>query len=266
MSVTFTAVLGVAGRPVFKNMLDSLQRNMGPGDQVIVVVDSFEWGPKPEVHDLVHSYGPQFECYAYNAGYHFLGAEQMNYAFRNVPLKGTHILALADDDVLVDGAYDTYRAALEPDTSRPLLPRFVCPFGIDFATGQIHGDQRCVLWDIPRMQIVRITSAVVFPQRFLQMWPVALDCCSDYYWMETILAAAKAEGHDPLWLDYVSIIARPDQLARRGDDIVHQGVWICDACNGRDAGTGWGFIEDGTTCICGAAGRTIARIVEGRTV
>lgn len=256
MSASFTAVLGVAGRPVFKNMLDSLERNMSDDDQVIVVIDSHEWGPKPEVQALVRSYGPRFDVYAYDAGYHFLGAEQMNFAFRHIPIMGTHVLCLADDDVLVDGAYDAYRTALEPDPLRPLLPRFVCPFGIEFANGQIHGDRRCILWDKPRMQIVRITSAVVFAKQFLQMWPTSLDCCNDYYWMESILKVSAP----PVWLDYVSIIARPE--VRNGEPL-HLGVWICDACNGRDAGTGWGFVEDGITCTCGAPGRVTARIVEG---
>ena len=253
MSATFTAVLGVAGRPQLKNMLDSLKRNAGPGDQVIVVVDAFEQGRREDVQALVRSYGPQFEGYHYDAGYHFLGAEQMNFAFRHIVMTGTHVLALADDDVLVDGAFDTYREYCERDMTRPLLPRFLCPFGIDFSTGGIDPSGRCILWDIPRMARVRITSAIVAPKQFLQMWPTKLDPCADYDWMQSILDVSPP----PVWLDYVSIIARPET---RGDEVLHRGIWQCDVCSTPVKQT-WGYVEDGVTEHCGVAVRTAATVV-----
>lgn len=243
MTPSITAVLGVVGRTTLIDMLRSLERNMGPDDQTIVVVDSFAQGDRPDVHDLVRSFGDRFECYAYDSGYNFLGVEQVNFAIRTVPMRGTHFISLADDDVLVDGAYAAYREFAARDMTRPLLPRFVPPWHPNPGTE--------LLWDIPRMQIARITGAMVVPMAVLQQIPTERDCCVDYHWMANILKTSPP----PVWLDFVSIIAKPPT---RGSDVAHQGVWSCDACKR------WGFVEDSPSlrCIhCGSQARMAPREV-----
>src|SRR5262245_34201778 len=104
MTPTFTVLIGTIGRPTLKTSLDSIARQVRlAGDQVLVAIDSFEQGARPDIRALVESYGPGFVAVHYDSGYHWYGIEQINYALRTVHVTGSHVLTIGDDDVFVDG-------------------------------------------------------------------------------------------------------------------------------------------------------------------
>jgi len=236
MTPTFTVLIGSLGRPSLKHTLDSIKRQSRvPGDQVIVSIDAFEQGERQEVQDFVHSYGEGFIACAYDAGYHEFGVEQINYAWRTIPITGSHIFTIGDDDVFVDAAYSTLRpfCAAEPD--RPILYRFLTPAKIG----------RCLLWDQPRLQVCRISGCcIAAPRKFVEPMETGHGAIHDFFWIEAIV---KKSGVDPLWLNYVGVIACPD---RRGDSVAHAGVWECWHCKR------FGYKEDRKItdpyCVCGA--------------
>jgi hypothetical protein len=213
MTPTFTVLIGSIGRPVLKNALDSIKRqSLVEGDQVIVSIDSFEHGEREDVQTLVRSYGEGFLATHYNSGYHWLGVEQINHAMRTVPMTGTHVLTIGDDDVFVDGAYEVFRHYCAQDTLRPVLWKFLAP-------------NRWILWREPKMQSCLISGCcIAAPMPFSELMHTRLETTHDFDWMEAVIAKS---GKTPLWLDYVGVIARPDQ---NGNDVMHQGVWGCNRC------------------------------------
>lgn len=221
MTPTFTVLIGSIGRPELRHALDSIHRQARvPGDQVIVSIDSFEQGDRPDVQALVGQYGGGFHVCAYDSGYHFFGVEQINYALRAMPITGSHLVTIGDDDVFVDGAYETLRPICAADPSRPVLYRFLAPW-------------REVLWDRPQMRMGRISGcciaaprACVGPMPTQTTWPGTTRPYveHDYHWMVDIVAKAPSP---PVWLDRTLVIARPDV---RGDDVAHRGVVQCGFC------------------------------------
>lgn len=221
MTATFTVLIGSIGRPLLKNALDSVERQQRVlGDQVIVAIDSYEQGERQDVQDLVHSYGDGFIACAYSSGYHWLGVEQINYAMRTIPITGSHIFTIGDDDVFVDGAYQTLRPFCEAEPLRPILYRFLAP-------------NRWLLWDRPRMKSCLISGCcIAAPWAYVEPMHTRIETTHDFDWMEAII---KKSGVEPLWLDYVGVIARPDQ---RNGDVTHQGIWQCWHCQH------WRYRED----------------------
>lgn len=213
MTATFTVLIGSIGRPSLRHTLDSIARQARvPGDQVIVTIDSFEHGDRPDVQALVRSYGAGFDVCAYDAGYHWYGVEQINFALRTAQITGSHVFTLGDDDVFVDGAYSTLRPLCDAEPLRPILYRFLSPW-------------REVLWDEPRMQRSRISGCcIAAPRAFVGPMPTRRYVEHDFDWMQDILAAS---GREPLWLDRTLVIARPDP---RAADVAHRGVMQCWAC------------------------------------
>ncbi len=231
---TFTILIGSAGRDSLRHTLDSiLRQERVPGDQVIISFDAFE---KSEDHvqylvDFVESYGEGFIATAYDSGYHWLGVEQINHAMRIVPITGSHVFTIGDDDIFVDGAYATLRPYCDAEPLRPILYRFMTPRKIG----------RQLLWDTPRFAPCFISGCcIAAPRRYVREMHTRLETTHDYDWMKD---AIDRSGVEPLYLDYVGVIADPDE---RGNDVVHAGVWHC-AC-GR-----WKWKEDatGNHCECG---------------
>lgn len=214
MTPTFTVLIGSIGRPQLKHALDSIQRQARvPGDQVIVSIDSFEHGDRQDVQALVKSYGVGFDVCAYDSGYHWYGVEQINYALRAVPITGSHVFTIGDDDVFVDHAYATLRPLCAAEPLRPILYRFLSPW-------------RELLWDVPRMQMSRISGCcIAAPRVFVGPMPTRLYVEHDYDWMLEIL---NRSNRDPLWLNKTLVIARPDA---RGADVAHRGVHACHVCH-----------------------------------
>lgn len=212
---TFTVLIGSAGRPSLRHTLDSIARQARvPGDQVIVTFDSFEMSDEQLLRnlDIVASYGDDFHPYEYDSGYHWYGIEQINKALRDMPITGSHIFTLGDDDVFVDGAYDTLRPLCAAEPKRPILYKFLAPW-------------REILWDVPTMQRSRISGCcIAAPREFVGEFPTRKYVEHDFDWMLAIIAASKVQ---PIWLDEVLVIARPDV---RGDDVAHRGLRRCWHC------------------------------------
>lgn len=235
MTPTFTVLIGSAGRKSLKASLDSIARQQREaGDQVIVSFDTFERGHMEEQQEFVRSYGEGFIATSYNAGYHWLGVEQINHALRTVPITGSHLFTIGDDDVFVDGAYHHLRRLCISYPDRPILFRFQAP-------------NRAVLWDKPRMRPCLISGCcIAAPVQFNDLMHTRIETTHDYDWMMEIIRKAHEAGHEPVWVDYVGVIARPDV---RGDDVAHAGVWQCWACKR------WKYREDlvldQVRCACG---------------
>lgn len=221
MTPTFTVLIGSLGRSTLRQTLDSIARqHRVTGDQVIVALDSFEHGEQPDVQQLVTGYGPGFDVCAYDSGYHWLGVEQINYAMHHVPMTGTHVFTLGDDDVFTDDAYATLRPVCAADPAQPVLYRFVAPW-------------RELLWDHPRLEMSRISGCcIAAPAAFVGPMTTAKIVEHDYWWMKDILARS---GREPRWLDRVLVIARPDIRHNRP---LTRGVLQCWHCKG------WRWLED----------------------
>jgi hypothetical protein len=230
---TFTVLIGTIGRPSLRHTLDAIARQPRvEGDQVLVAIDSHQIDAAETPHELegrmrriealVASYGPGFEVYQHDSGYHWFGIEQINHVLRTRPITGTHVFTMGDDDVFVDDAYATLRPLCADDPGRPILYRFLAPW-------------RELLWDQPRMQISRISGCcIAAPVHAVGLFPTRKYVEHDYDWMLDIL---ERSGRDPLWLDRTLVIARPDA---RGDDVTHRGIVRCWACHQ------WAYREDVT--------------------
>jgi hypothetical protein len=230
MTPTFTVLIGSANRPSLTHTLDSVARQVRvPGDQVIVAFDAFEKTERElwDAVDRVESYGDGFLACTHDAGHHHFGVAQINHALATIPITGSHLFTMGDDDVWVDGAYDVLRPFCAADPLRPILYRFVAPW-------------RELLWDVPRMQMSKISGcciaapkAFVGPMPAQTHWPDGRVFAEhDFFWMQEILQKA---GREPLWLDRTLVIARPEA---RGADVTHKGILQCWACQR------WWYLED----------------------
>ena len=203
----FTVLIGSICRPVLKFSLESIQRQSRvEGDQCLIGIDAFEQGPREDIQQMVASYGPGFLAVPYNAGYHWLGVEQINNLLRNVPIAGDYLFTIGDDDVFVDGAYEELRKICVQYPDRPILYRFIAP-------------NRWVLWDIPRLAPCLISGCcIAAPRKFSPLMHTRKETTHDYDWIVEILRNANEAGKPPIWLDYIGVIARPNQI---GSDVDH---------------------------------------------
>ncbi len=178
---------------------------------------------------LVHSYGEGFIACPYDAGFHWLGVAQINYLMRTIPITGSHVFTIGDDDVFVDGAYEALRPYCAAEPLRPIIYKFLAP-------------NRWILWDQPRMKSCFISGCcIAAPWEFVEPMHLRLETTHDYDWMMAII---EKSGVEPLWLDYVGVIARPDVW---GNDVTHRGVWQCRDC------ARWDYLENlNDHCVCGA--------------
>lgn len=228
MVPTFTVLIGSAGRLSLRRSLDSIARQqLLTGDQVIVAFDAHEKSEAEltKLHSIVASYGDGFvsthhigintsepkhypewfgngAAIPMGAAYHWLGVEQINHAMRTVPMTGTHLFTIGDDDVFVNNAYKELRPIVAADPWRPVMFRFVAPNG-------------AILWDKPRLRPCLISGCcIAAPKQFSNLMHTRIETTHDYDWIVEILKKAKAFGKKPLWLDYVGVVARPG----RADD------------------------------------------------
>jgi hypothetical protein len=229
MTPTFTILIGSKGRPSLRATLESIVSQALVGDQVYVGFDGLQvdlaqmalWAlaeDAPWLKNVVRFYrhvGTNRDDVTKiiptkwsrtrapirippGAPYSWLGVEQINYAIRSLPITGSHVFTLGDDDVFVPGAFTHLRAIAAEDPLRPLLYRFVAPW-------------REVLWDRPRLQIAKISGCcIAAPREFVDEHPTAIEPTHDYRWLEAIVAKATAAGHPPRWIDYIGVVARPD--------------------------------------------------------
>lgn len=252
MTPTFTITIGSAGRSTLKDMLDSIERQERiPGDQCLVCFDALDKTADELIENmrLVHSYGEGFAATVHvgvaqskkelpdgrmiypGDAYHWLGVEQINHLLCHIPITGSHVFTIGDDDVFVNGAYALLREVCARNPLRPIIYRFQAP-------------NRWILWDKPRMKPCLISGCcIAAPNPWVGLHPTDIETTHDYRWMMDILNKAKLAGYEPVWLDYVGVIARPDRPH------AHQGIWSCPQNCGR-----WGYIGEGklSLCVCGA--------------
>jgi glycosyltransferase involved in cell wall biosynthesis len=96
--MTLTIVVPTIGRDGLKDTLASIARQaLIPGDQVLIVYDSFERDAAnaDATRALVESFS--FTFVEHDGGYHFQGNPQLNHAMDLAT--GDYFCALGDDDV-----------------------------------------------------------------------------------------------------------------------------------------------------------------------
>lgn len=124
MTPTISVIVPTQGKPTLERMLDSVRDQLLPGDEVIVVVDTFEM-PHHEFQDIrqrAESYGPGFMAFPHDAGHHDWGHSQINYGLTLA--EGDYIHANDDDDIYLPGALAVMREAIVAHPGRVFLFRF----------------------------------------------------------------------------------------------------------------------------------------------
>lgn len=229
--MTLTIAVPTIGRPTLTDTLASIARqDLQPGDQVLIVYDSFQ----PDTQNLtatqalVEGYG--FTFIVHDGGTHFYGNPQLNRAMELCT--GEYFCALGDDDIYVDGAIARLRARLRP--GRAVLCQFYTP------PYMVEGNpNRFVLWADRRLRVANLSGCCICAPRSALV-PVKADrrCEVDFDWIVDIVAKTTLT---PIWMKDVLVIARPEN---RGGQTVHQGVSACPTC-------GYvGFSEDFTSGLC----------------
>jgi len=207
---TYAVLIGSKGRDSLRFTLDSFARqDRRPGDRCIVAFDALDKTDLEleRLRALVASYGDGFLSVAYDSGYHWLGVEQINYSMRqNLHARSSHVFTLGDDDIFVDDAFATLRPWTDALPLRPILFRFLAPW-------------RAVLWDKPRLKSSHISGCcIAAPTPFVAEMTTEKIVTHDYCW---IVDVVRKSGVDPVWLDELLVVARPDPIDGRLDDVKH---------------------------------------------
>jgi len=217
MTPSITIAIPTIGRPSLARTLDSIARQrLGVDDRVLVMLDTYQEQPRPDIVNLVASYGPAFELHPFDGGVHFYGNPQLNEAMRIASTD--YFCGLGDDDIYVDGAIERLKVSLRP--GRATLCQFYSP---PFDTRD--GAFRFVLWDEPKLRVAHISGCcLIAPVSALVPVKADLRCEVDYEW---IVDVVKRTGHRPVWMPDCLIIARPDVI---NGAYVHRGVSACGGC------------------------------------
>lgn len=233
MRPTFTVLIGSCGRDTLEESLSSMKHQMIPGDEVIVSFDTRAREPEWYETQLnrVRKFKAGFIATGYTGiadtpkvfpdgskaavgqPYSWLGVEQINHALRIIPIATSHVFTIGDDDIFVDGAFANIREVCAKYPNRPILYRFIAP-------------NRWLLWDKPRLRPCWISGCcIAAPVQYVGPHPTDIETTHDYRWIEDILHNAKRDGWDPVWMDFVGVVARPDKAVGR------QALWTCYDCN-----------------------------------
>ncbi len=205
---TFSVLVVCIGRASLRRTLESfLAQELVEGDELHLVINPDEpecdasFIARQSTQAQIRSYPATIVVHACDQiGYY----NKWNWAMYNVRHNASHVLPMmGDDDIFRKGAFTKLRAACAPDPQRPVLFRFLSPL-------------RFVLWDEPRMQMSRISGhCIAVPIEFFDDMPASTRDYkeADYDWMLNVLTKAKYLGYnDPLWLDEMLIVARPDEV------------------------------------------------------
>lgn len=207
---SFTVLVGTIGRPSIVNLVHSFVNQEGrtEGDQLILTIDTHNRAEADADRAFEAVKGLERKdgvlLYRMGAGYNHFGVPQINWAWRNAPITGTHILTIGDDDVFVPGAFAALRSKCAASPNCPILFRFVAPW-------------REILWDREGvLERGRISGCcLAAPRRFNAEHPTdpkaaEPDCTHDFDWIEGVVGRAKEAGHEAVWWDEVLVVARPD--------------------------------------------------------
>jgi glycosyltransferase involved in cell wall biosynthesis len=126
MTPTLSIVTPTQGRATLERMIASGRDQLLPGDEWLIVVDSFEW------HYTLLQWGtggdPAIRLLSHDAGKHDFGHSQINYGMAEA--RGDWLVHMDDDDVFMPGALAAIRAAIVAlPVPCPLLFRFIAPWG-----------------------------------------------------------------------------------------------------------------------------------------
>jgi|SRR5947207_2472211 len=191
--MTLTIVIPSIGRPTLKRTLDSIRdQELLDGDRVVVALDTFEQPPRPDVAELVDSYGAPFSILPFDGGDHWRGMHQLN---RAIEVAETDFLCgLGDDDCYTVGAIAKLRQNLRPE--------WVCLFQFVHPPPSRH-----VLWDKPVLQACHISGCcMAAPVKGMQPAPLDHVDISDFWWIER-----NVVNKTMLWIPDVYVVARPDE-------------------------------------------------------
>lgn len=118
--VTLSLVIPTIGRPTLARCLTSVRRQeWRAGDEVLLVGD----GPQSSARELWDQFGLPGSFHETPDRIGFWGHGIRNRLLDLRAAKGTHLVALDDDDELADGAVATVRAAIDRNPDRPHLFR-----------------------------------------------------------------------------------------------------------------------------------------------
>jgi glycosyltransferase involved in cell wall biosynthesis len=212
--VTITIAVPTIGRPTLVDTLDSIARqDLRPGDQVLIVYDSFA----PDAlnlqatRSLVEGYG--FAFIEHNGYVHFYGNPQLNHAITLAT--GDYFTCLGDDDIYVDGAIARIRSVVKP--GRATLFQFYAP--PDMVPNQ--PGLRLRLWQDRQLRVANLSGCcLVAPRAALVPVSRELRIEVDFDWIVDIVAKT---GQKPHWLQECLIIARPPSG-------YHAGIGDCRGC------------------------------------
>lgn len=204
-SPSFTILVGTIGRPSIANLIHSfISQDRVRDDQLIITMDALDMdqGTNDRMEGMIgEGYRDGVSLYQHKAEYHHLGVPQINWAWRNAPITGTHILTLGDDDVLIPGAMAKLRKKCAANPGRPILYQFLAPW-------------REILWDRPELIIGRISGCcLAAPIEFNISHPTSLtyqEPTHDYEWICGVVRMASKAGREAVWWDEVIVVARPD--------------------------------------------------------
>jgi hypothetical protein len=147
-----TVVIPTQGRPSLLATLESLRPEHHDGERAEVLVVANTHGPLlSDVAATCRAFGVTY--LEHDAGYHDWGHPQYRYGYERAT--GSHILCLGDDDVSVEGAFPTIRAAIRESEPGPLL------FRVELHPSPTRGDQAVpvVLWsDVGDLRRGRVTG------------------------------------------------------------------------------------------------------------
>jgi glycosyltransferase involved in cell wall biosynthesis len=149
-SLSLSLIIPTIGRPTLKRTLDSLQPQLLPEDEVLLV----DHGYHEHVAELAADYGCRYFRDDTPTPY---GGARRNMGMRFAT--GTHLHFMDDDDTYAPRALAAIREALLPDTV--LMFQIMCETGV-------------VLWEEPRFEYGKIqTEMFVIPNYCnLPRWPI----------------------------------------------------------------------------------------------
>lgn len=115
--MSLSIIVPTIGRPSLINALDSIQSQLRPGDEVLVVSD----GLRPNIPDIANFFDGRFRFMESPGPASDWGATPRNYGIERAA--NSHLAFMDDDDVYLPGAFDAFRQAITQAPAQPHLFR-----------------------------------------------------------------------------------------------------------------------------------------------
>ncbi|VVB50478.1 Glycosyl transferase family 2 [uncultured archaeon] len=182
-------------RPL-KRCLTSIKKQIGPDDEVIVVIDTHGMTDLIKLMAIDHcveNFGEQFRTIKHDAGHHCYGHCQMNIGLKNA--KKEWIVAQDDDDIFAQGAFKAIRDAIKnlPENV-PLMFKFQ-PY-----------IQETPLWDEQVLAEGKVGGHCLVAPNDEKMGRFTCRYCGDFDWVIDTIQKWDMKFR---WVNHVISIARP---------------------------------------------------------